>query len=155
ASFLARARKYFRVTGIDLSPRGVEIARSRVGAEAILEGPVVEVAENRLPANEFDVVTQLGYIEHEWRPQSALRAAHRLLKPGGLTVIKTPNYASWNRWIRGEKWCGYRLPAHCNYFTPETIEKMLRQCGFEPLPRPWRDRLPTSDSLWLAARKPA
>ena len=155
ASFLVRARKYFQVTGIDLSPRSVEIARSRVGTDAILEGPVIEVAERRLPANEFDVVTQLGYIEHEWRPQAALRAAHRALKPGGLTVIKTPNYASWNRSIRGEKWCGFRLPAHCNYFTPRTLEEMLRQCGFEPLARPWRDRLPTSDSLWLAARKPS
>lgn len=152
-SFLVRAQKYFQVTGIDLSPRSVELARRRVGAENILEGPVIEVAEHRLPAGEFDVVTQLGYIEHEWQPQAALRAAHRLLKPGGLTVFKTPNYASWNRYIRGAKWCGFRLPAHVNYFTPETLSRMLRQCGFDPLPRPWRDRLPTSDSLWLAARK--
>lgn len=154
ASFLVRAQKYFQVTGIDLSPRSVEIARRRVGAEKILQGPVTEVAERKLPAGEFDVVTQLGFIEHDWQPQSALRAAYRVLKPGGLTVIKTPNYASWNRRIRGQKWCGFRFPAHCNYFTPETLAKMLRQCGFEPLPRPWADRLPTSDSLWMAARKP-
>lgn len=154
ASFLVRARKYFQVTGIDLSPRSVELARRRTGAETILEGPVIEVAERRLPAGEFDVVTQLGYIEHEWQPRAALRAAHRLLKPGGLTVLKTPNYSSWNRHIRGGKWCGFRLPAHVNYFTPETLAKMLLQSEFEPLPRPWRDRLPTSDSLWLAARKP-
>lgn len=154
ASFLVRAQKYFQVTGIDLSPRSVEIARRRVGAEKILQGPVIEVAERRLPAGEFDVVTQLGFIEHDWQPQSALRAAHRLLRPGSLTVIKTPNYASWNRHIRGQKWCGFRFPAHCNYFTSETLAKMLRQCGFEPLPRPWADHLPTSDSLWMAARKP-
>ncbi|MGH9688302.1 MAG: class I SAM-dependent methyltransferase [Candidatus Acidiferrales bacterium] len=153
ASFLVRAQKYFQVTGIDLSPRSVEIARRRVGAEKIIEGPVTEAAERRLLSNEFDVVTQLGFIEHDWQPQSALRAAHRVLKPGGITVIKTPNYASWNRAIRGEKWCGYRFPAHVNYFTPETLAKMLRQCGFEPVPRPWWDRLPTSDSLWMAARK--
>lgn len=155
ASFLARAQKHFQVTGIDLSPRSVEIARRRVGAEKILEGPVAEVAERRLPPGEFDVVTQLGFIEHDWRPRAALLAAHRILKPGGLTVIKTPNYASWNRRIRGEKWCGFRFPAHVNYFTPETLSAMLRQCGFDPLPRPWWDRLPTSDSLWMAARKPA
>jgi 2-polyprenyl-3-methyl-5-hydroxy-6-metoxy-1,4-benzoquinol methylase len=155
ASFLVRAQNHFQVTGIDLSPRSVDIARRRVGAEKILEGPVGEVAERRLPENEFDVVTQLGFIEHDWQPQSALRAAYRVLKPGGLTVIKTPNYASWNRYIRGEKWCGFRFPAHCNYFTPQTLSKMLRTCGFHPLPRPIWDRLPTSDSLWMAARKPA
>jgi SAM-dependent methyltransferase len=155
ASFLLRAIKHFDATGIELSPRSVEIARRRVGAERILEGPVTEVAGRRLPPGEFDVVTQLGFIEHDWQPQAALCAAHRVLKPGGLTVIKTPNYASWNRRIRGEKWCGFRFPAHCNYFTPETLSEMLRRCGFDPLPRPWWDRLPTSDSLWLAARKPA
>jgi len=32
---------------------------------------------------------------------------------------------------------------------------MLRRAGLEPLPRPLLDRLPTSDSLWMAARKPA
>jgi len=155
ASFLVRAIKHFQVLGIELSPRSVEIARRRVGAEKILEGPVTEVAERRLPASQFDVVTQLGFIEHDWNPQAAVRAAHRLLKPGGITVLKCPNYASWNRHIRGEKWCGYRFPAHVNYFTPETLAKMLRQCGFQPIQRPWWDRLPTSDSLWMAARKPA
>ena len=154
ASFLVRAQKYFEVTGIDLSPRSVDIARRRVGANKILEGPVTEVAERVLPANKFDVVTQLGFIEHDWHPQAALRAAYRLLKAGGLTVIKTPNYASWNRSIRGEKWCGFRFPAHCNYFTPKTLAKMMRACGLEPLPRPVGDLLPTSDSLWMAARKP-
>jgi hypothetical protein len=32
---------------------------------------------------------------------------------------------------------------------------MLKRVGFEPLSRPVLDRLPTSDSLWMAARKPA
>jgi hypothetical protein len=53
------------------------------------------------------------------------------------------------------KWCGYHIPAHCNYFTPQTLSKMLRQAGFETLPRPLLDRLPTSDSLWIAAQRPA
>lgn len=155
ARFLARAARHFDVTGIELSPRVAKLARQRVSPATIFEGPVTEVAKRVLPEATFDVVTQLGYIEHEWQPLAALRAAHRVLKPDGITVIKTPNYASWNRHVRGANWCGYHFPAHCNYFTPETLAKMLRQAGFEPLHRPLRDRLPTSDSLWIAARKPA
>jgi 2-polyprenyl-3-methyl-5-hydroxy-6-metoxy-1,4-benzoquinol methylase len=154
-SFLVRAAKQFDVTGIELSPRGAEISRRRVSAERIFEGPVTEVAGRVLPERAFDVVTQFGYLEHEWQPLAGLRAARRILKPGGITVIKTPNYASWNRHIRGLNWCGYHIPAHCNYFTPETLARMLRQAGFEPLRRPLLDRLPTSDSLWMAARIPA
>ncbi len=152
AGFLLLAKKSFDVTGIELSPRGAEMARERIGRDRILQGPVTEMAAT-LPAESFDVVTQFGYIEHEWQPVAGLRAAHRLLKPGGVTVLKTPNYASWNRTIRGMDWCGYHLPAHCNYFTPDTLAEILRRAGFEPLARPVADRLPTSDSLWLAARK--
>ena len=152
AGFLELAGKHFDVTGIELSPRGAEISRQRVSPERILQGPVTELAI-RLPAGSFDVVTQFGYIEHEWQPSAGLRAAHRLLKPGGVTVIKTPNYASWNRTIRGTDWCGYHIPAHCNYFTPRTLAEILRRAGFRPLPRSLADSLPTSDSLWMAARK--
>ncbi len=153
--FLGCAAPYFDLTGIELSPRSAKISRRQVPSAMIFEGPVTEVAERELPAAAFDVVTQFGYIEHEWCPLAGLRAAHRLLKPGGITVIKTPNYASWNRHIRGLNWCGYHLPGHCNYFTPRTLTRLLRSAGFEPLARPLLDCLPTSDSLWMAARKPA
>ena len=153
--FLAAASKYFDVTGIELSPQGVELSRQKTSRERVLEGPVTEIAMRILPAVAFDVVTQYGYIEHEWQPLEGLRAAYRVLKPGGITILKTPNYASWNRHIRGMNWCGYHIPAHCNYFTPETLSRALREAGFQPLSRPLLDRFPTSDSLWMAARKPA
>ena len=47
--FLSLAKPYFEVTGIELSPRGAEISRRRISREAILEGPVTEIAA-RLPA---------------------------------------------------------------------------------------------------------
>jgi hypothetical protein len=85
---------------------------------------------------------------------AGLGVVHRALKSGGTLVIKTPNYSSWNRRVMGEDWCGIHIPSHCNYFTPATLGKMLRQAGLEPLRRPVLDRLPTSDTLWMAARKP-
>jgi 2-polyprenyl-3-methyl-5-hydroxy-6-metoxy-1,4-benzoquinol methylase len=154
-SFLALAAAHFDVTGIELGLREAELSRLAVSPERILEGPVTEIAEGALREGSFDVVTQFGYLEHEWVPLAALRAAHRVLKPGGVTVIKTPNYACWNRRVMGTRWCGYHFPAHCNLFTPKTLVKMLRRTGFGPLPRPFFDGLPTSDSLWMAARKPA
>ena len=153
--FLALAAKHFDVTGIELSGKGVESARQRLPSARILEGPVTEIAESELPASAFDVVTQFGYIEHEWCPLAGMCAAARLVKPGGVTVLKTPNFASWNRCLRGEDWCGYHIPGHCNYFTPRTLGELLRKAGLEPLRQPLADRLPTSDSLWMAARKPA
>jgi 2-polyprenyl-3-methyl-5-hydroxy-6-metoxy-1,4-benzoquinol methylase len=153
ASFMERASEYFDVTGIELSTRLAAMSRKRMPSGRILEGPVTQIALRELPEATFDMVTQFGYIEHEWQPLEGLRAAYRVLKPGGVTLIKTPNYASWNRRIMGMDWCGFHIPAHCNYFTPRTLVKMLRLAGFEPLPRQLLDRLPTSDSLWMAAQK--
>jgi 2-polyprenyl-3-methyl-5-hydroxy-6-metoxy-1,4-benzoquinol methylase len=154
ASFIERASQAFDVTGIEISPRLAALSRQRMREGKILEGPVTQVAGQVLPENSFDVVTQFGYIEHEWHPLAGLLAAFRVLKPGGVTLIKTPNHASWNRTVMGMDWCGYHIPAHCNYFTSQTLASMLRRAGFEPLRRPLLDRLPTSDSLWMAARKP-
>jgi hypothetical protein len=56
--------------------------------------------------------------------------------------------------LMGENWCGIHIPSHCNYFSPSTLGRMLRQAGFDPKPRPLLDQLPTSDTLWMAARKP-
>jgi 2-polyprenyl-3-methyl-5-hydroxy-6-metoxy-1,4-benzoquinol methylase len=153
-SFLARAAQQFDVFGIELSPRLAERARQKIGAAKVEEGPLTEIANGKFLAASFDVVTQFGYIEHEWQPLAGLQAAQRLLKPGGVTVLKTPNFASWNRSLNGLEWCGIHIPAHCNYFTPATLAAMLKRAGLEPLPRPVADSLPTSDSLWIAARKP-
>jgi 2-polyprenyl-3-methyl-5-hydroxy-6-metoxy-1,4-benzoquinol methylase len=149
--FLAMAASQFDVMGVELSPSAAEAAKARVPGRTILVSPVTEAV---LPESAFDVVTQFGYIEHEWQPVSGLQVAYRALKPGGILVLKTPNFASWNRSFMGEDWCGIHLPSHCNYFTPATLRQMLRQVGFQPLARPLLDRLPTSDTLWLAARKP-
>jgi len=148
--FLEKAARHFEVLGVEISPRLAQMAEARVPGVRILRTPVTEAA---LLEAVFDVVTQFSVLEHEWHPLDVLRAAHRALKPGGLTVIKVPNHASWNRHIMRQDWCGYRLPDHCNYFTPRTLSAMLRKAGFTPLPGSILDRLPTSDSLWMAARK--
>jgi SAM-dependent methyltransferase len=149
--FLALATPHFDAVGVELSPSAAAAAKARVPGVPILVCPVAEAA---VPESAFDIVTQFGYLEHEWIPAAALRVTFRALKASGVLVLKTPNYASWNRTVMGEEWCGFHIPSHVNYFTLATLGRMLRQTGFQPLPRPLLDCLPTSDTLWMAARKP-
>ncbi|MBN2293539.1 MAG: class I SAM-dependent methyltransferase [Pirellulales bacterium] len=149
---LAHAVEDFSAVGIDISPRQAEGARQRVPDASIVVAPVVET---NLQHASFDVVTMQSFIEHESNPMAALRAAWNLLKPGGVLVIKTPNHNCWNRYLRGDRWCGYRFPDHCNYYTMETLAASTLRAGFRILPGHARDRLPFSDNMYLAVEKPA
>jgi len=150
-AFLEAAAQHFTVTGVEISAAQAKRARQRLPGATIFTGPSTEIA---LPEDTFDVVTQFSVLEHEWHPLPALRRVARTLRPGGITILKVPNFASWNRVLRGAEWCGIRLPDHCNYFTPQTLAAALAAAGLAPLPGSFADRMPTSDSLWMAAQKP-
>lgn len=110
---------------------------------------------NGLPDGHFDGVIMKSYLEHEVEPRAVCEAVRHCLKPGGHVVIKVPNYASWNRAIRGPKWCGYRFPDHVNYFTPDSLLGLIRDAGLEVTRFRWQDRIPTSDNMWLVATRRA
>ncbi len=109
----------------------------------------------QFPSASFDGVVMMSYLEHEPHPKQALEQAARLLKPGARLIVKVPNYGCWNRSVRGARWCGFRSPEHVNYFTPVLLYRLVRECGFQVRQFGFFDRLPTSDSMWLVAEKPA
>lgn len=101
----------------------------------------------------FDGMVMYAYLEHEVQPAAVLAAAQGKLRRGGSLIIKVPNHACVNRAVRGLRWCGYRLPDHVNYFTPSTLTRMLREAGLEVVRFNALDRFPTSDNMWLVARR--
>lgn len=101
----------------------------------------------------FDGVVMKAYLEHEIAPRQVLVATCRAMRPRSALIVKVPNYASLNRRARGSRWCGFRHPDHVNYFTPRAIVRLLEGSGFEILRFGLMDRLPTSDNLWIVARK--
>lgn len=102
----------------------------------------------------FDGMVMYAYLEHEVEPAAVLRRAFAKLRPGAPLIIKAPNHGCVNRSVRGLRWCGYRLPHHVNYFTPATLTRMLRDATFDILRFNALDRFPTSDNMWLVARRP-
>ncbi|HWQ03521.1 MAG TPA: class I SAM-dependent methyltransferase, partial [Candidatus Nitrosotenuis sp.] len=96
--FLIHAVAFFEVTGVELSPRMAEQARQRVPTATIHCCPLVDAP---LADDSFDVATLFSVLEHEWHPLRALGVVHRVLRAGGLAIFKVPNFASWNRVLRG------------------------------------------------------
>ncbi|HEX4917438.1 MAG TPA: methyltransferase domain-containing protein [Limnobacter sp.] len=107
----------------------------------------------RLPANTYAGVLMSAFLEHEVEPFGLLQGVARVLLPGGVVIIKVPNYGSWNRRVRQEKWCGFRLPDHVNYFTPGNLESMVTRAGLKVIQFGLADRQPTSDNMWIVAAR--
>src|SRR4029077_5669995 len=83
------------VTGVELSPTSVQLARDR-GAGEVLEGSVMDMP---FDAASFDLTVRLDVIEHLADDVSALRELRRVTKPSGALLVTVPAY----QWL----WSGH------------------------------------------------
>lgn len=142
-------------------PYGIEISTEAVnaGRENIISrgGQLVNfdalTGMKSFGDNFFNGIIMRSFLEHDSCPKEVLHEAHRVLAPGGIVVIKVPNWNSWNRLVMGKKWCGYRFPEHVNYFTPKTLTNLLLRNGYYIERFNFFDRIATSDNMWLIAKK--
>ncbi len=90
----AEAAPSASVTGIDLAPTMIELARAHAAvstAAARLHFEVADVMHLPFPDNHFDVVMSSGSIKHWPDPAAGLRELHRVLVPGGRAYIVEMN----------------------------------------------------------------
>jgi ubiquinone/menaquinone biosynthesis C-methylase UbiE len=89
-----------RATGIDLTPRHIELARSHVGALG-LSATIVQGDAERLPFADasFDRASSNGVLHHTPDMPAALREIYRVLRPGGEARIIVYNRRSFHYWL--------------------------------------------------------
>jgi len=93
------ARGGAQVTGIDLTPRSLEISRQHLSLYGE-RGDFANADCERLPfADEsFDVVYSNGVLHHTPDTAGAVREIHRVLRPGGLARVMLYHRGSWAYW---------------------------------------------------------
>jgi 2-polyprenyl-6-hydroxyphenyl methylase / 3-demethylubiquinone-9 3-methyltransferase len=89
----ALARRGARVTGIDLAPGMVEVARLHAAEEALDIEYRVAAAEELAAtlAASFDVITCMEMLEHVPQPARMLATLAALVRPGGALFVSTLN----------------------------------------------------------------
>jgi 2-polyprenyl-3-methyl-5-hydroxy-6-metoxy-1,4-benzoquinol methylase len=127
--FLSEMKKRgWEVTGVEISQRGLNYARDRLAVN-VNPGPLEKAG---LPEGHFDAVTAFYVIEHLPDPIIFLKECHRILKPGGLLLIRYPHTTPIKNLLRlfDIENQLYDLPAHLSDFSPQTLQRLLERVGF-------------------------
>ena len=88
-----------------------------------------ELADAGLPDAGFDLVTVRHVIEHIADPASFVAEIVRVLKPGGMLVIKTPNAEALGRRWFGVDWYANDVPRHLILFSPANLRLLAEKQG--------------------------
>lgn len=100
SDLLQFARGGARVTGLDYTPRSVEISRRRFALYDVPGKFTLGDAENLpFPDATFDVVYSNGVLHHTPDTQRAIHEVHRVLKPGGVAKIMLYHRSSLYYWL--------------------------------------------------------
>ncbi|MGJ3233114.1 MAG: class I SAM-dependent methyltransferase [Oceanicaulis sp.] len=83
-------------------------------------------ANDAAPApGEADAAVAYYVLEHVTDPRAWLSEVARLVRPGGLVVLEVPNYETHPEDSLNME--------HLLHFTPESLARLARLCGLEPL----------------------
>ena len=125
--FLLAARTQgWNVYGVETSPPAAAQAQRLSGATVHVG--TLETAD--FPDGNFDAITMWDVIEHLQDPRAYLQESARLLRPGGLLSITTPNIRSLAYFLLGPAWRPVGPNDHLYYFAPRTLARLLNECGF-------------------------
>jgi 2-polyprenyl-3-methyl-5-hydroxy-6-metoxy-1,4-benzoquinol methylase len=136
--------------------QGVEICEpaARYGIEQ--RGVPIEVGtldDAGFSDSTFSVVHFSHVIEHVPDPRSFLEEIYRILIPGGLCVIVTPDVGGAQARFFGHNWRS-AIADHLHLFSARTLRRLVGEAGFESLrKRSWGGLGVGTAPLWL--KRPA
>ncbi|WP_324781238.1 class I SAM-dependent methyltransferase [Thiobacillus sedimenti] len=116
----------WRAEGQEVDAQAARYARDRLGL-TIHEGPVTDL---KLAADSYDAIVLSHVIEHVHDPVGLLAEAHRLLRPGGVLSVTTPNALGLGHRTFGTNWYGLDAPRHLFLFSSRTLAAVARKSGF-------------------------
>ena len=112
--------------GNEIATAYAATARERYG-DRIVIGPFEDY-----PVREdyFDVITLQDVFDHIRDPMPTLEKCHRLLRPGGLIVIKVHNISCLYAKMTGKSFYAVVPPTHLFYYDGRTLDRALSKCSF-------------------------
>ena len=135
--------------GIETSGFAAEYASQHTECQ-VYQGTLQQVA---LPSESFDVVTLMDVLEHIAEPLDLMREIYRVLRPGGIVYVVTPNFGSFFVRLYGPQSYAVWPDQHVVYFRRGSIKQLLLMCGFRRVVTGTRDVY--EDNLKRLLRRPS
>jgi SAM-dependent methyltransferase len=115
-------------TGLELDAAALRIARS--SGLTVVDIPL---ADARLASSSFDCATLNHTLGRLTPLRPVLAELRRLLRPDGLLFVSVPNLGAWPHRIGAHRLGLAFADGHRLFFTPATLERLLRDAGFKPM----------------------
>jgi len=126
--FLAFAKRYgWEVEGVECSPFAARYASQQVGVKV---HPVCVLKDANLTKDFYNSCVLVEVIEHLADPRETMTEVWRLLEPGGLAYVTTPNFASYRSLLLREEWEPVIPVGHLYYFDAVSLGNLLTSVGF-------------------------
>lgn len=124
----AQGRGWAPAVGVEPSTFASAHARDRLGLDVRTD----DLLTAELPIGAFSAVVLGDVIEHLPDPAAALDRVARLLAPGGVVALMLPDSGSRLARAMGARWWSV-IPTHVQYFTRESIRRLLDARGYDIL----------------------
>ena len=111
-----------------------ESGPAKTAAESGLKVTRGFLKDIHLPGESFNVITLFEVLEHLKDPLSLMRECNRILKSGGIVIIRTGNCASWTTGYMKGRWEYFHISkhgGHVSFFNPLSIEHLAERSGFK------------------------
>lgn len=122
------AKRRWEASGVEISEYASGVARSK--GLMVLTGTIHHPG---ITQKTYDAVSMLDVLEHATEPDSEIKRAGELLRPGGILAINTPDSGSFWARIWGIHWHLVVPPEHLFLFGRKSIRLLLEKNGFKVL----------------------
>ncbi|MEV3853486.1 class I SAM-dependent methyltransferase [Streptomyces sp. NPDC050095] len=118
---------YTAFDGLDIS-EGVEEGRKEGRIDEAHRGFLTDLAPQL--AGRYDAMSMFHYLEHSLDPREELKAAHRVLRPGGHLMIEVPDPECRYAKLLGKWWVSYFQPQHLHFIPLANLRTELAALGY-------------------------
>lgn len=134
--FYASEKYKIKSVGVDVAQKTIARLNDYRAGDSLTSFLTDDLNDSKLQNNYFDMFVSLGVIEHFKDHRPMMKNLNRILRPGGVGIITTPNVYSlhtltrpilrfWGKWDIGYE----------KSFSPNKLKQMSREAGFKVLER--------------------